>query len=66
MASVELFVRKEYFKFNAAHFVIVADGREKLHGHNYTTAVRAVPPAVCNTHLRVPPAPVHSHHDTLS
>jgi hypothetical protein len=38
---VDLFVRKEYFKFNAAHFVVLADSREALHGHNYTVAVGA-------------------------
>ncbi len=39
MDTVELFVKKDYFKFNAAHFVINAAGRERLHGHNYTAAV---------------------------
>ena len=29
-------VDKQYFNFNAAHFLIFADGtREELHGHNY-------------------------------
>jgi 6-pyruvoyl-tetrahydropterin synthase len=37
--EVELSVKKDYFKFNAAHFVIGAEGREALHGHNYTVAV---------------------------
>ena len=36
----ELFIKKEYFKFNAAHFVVTASSREKLHGHSYTAAVR--------------------------
>ncbi len=31
-----IYVDKQYFNFNAAHFLIFADGtREELHGHNY-------------------------------
>jgi len=33
-------VAKESFKFNAAHFVAFQGFRERLHGHNYTCAVR--------------------------
>jgi len=33
-------IRKEYFKFSAAHFLIFPDGSsERLHGHNYRVAV---------------------------
>lgn len=34
-----LFVSKEDFKFNAAHFVVHATGRERLHGHNYKVSL---------------------------
>ena len=36
----EVFVGKEYFKFNAAHFMAYPGFRERLHGHNYQVAVR--------------------------
>lgn len=36
----QVFVRKESFKFNAAHFIAFKGFRERLHGHNYTAAVR--------------------------
>ena len=33
-----IYVDKQYFNFNAAHFLIFADGtREELHGHNSTS-----------------------------
>lgn len=28
-------ISKDYFKFNAAHFIAIKGYREKLHGHNY-------------------------------
>jgi 6-pyruvoyl tetrahydropterin synthase/QueD family protein len=39
-ASFEVFVGKEYLKFNAAHFIAYPGFRERLHGHNYHVAVR--------------------------
>mmetsp|Transcript_14 Transcript_14/g.21 ORF Transcript_14/g.21 Transcript_14/m.21 type:complete len:196 (+) Transcript_14:161-748(+) len=30
-----VFVSKDYFKFNAAHFIAYKGYRERLHGHNY-------------------------------
>lgn len=36
----EVFVGKEYLKFNAAHFIAYPGFRERLHGHNYHVAVR--------------------------
>ncbi len=38
--SYEVFVSKDYFKFNAAHFMAYPGFRERLHGHNYRIAVR--------------------------
>lgn len=38
--SFEIFVKKDTFKFNAAHFVAYKGFRERLHGHNYNVAVR--------------------------
>ncbi|MFP6664933.1 MAG: 6-carboxytetrahydropterin synthase [Deltaproteobacteria bacterium] len=38
--SFEVFVGKEYLKFNAAHFIAYPGFRERLHGHNYHVAVR--------------------------
>ena len=38
--SFEVFVTKDTFKFNAAHFVAFAGFRERLHGHNYRVSVR--------------------------
>ena len=35
-----MFVGKEDFKFNAAHFVAFEGYRERLHGHNYAVSVR--------------------------
>jgi 6-pyruvoyltetrahydropterin/6-carboxytetrahydropterin synthase len=32
-------VSKEDFKFSAAHFIVHASSRERLHGHNYRVAV---------------------------
>lgn len=40
----EVQVRSERFKFNAAHFVAFPGYRERLHGHNYTCAVRIFGP----------------------
>ena len=36
----QVFVSKDYFKFNAAHFMAYPGFRERLHGHNYRVAVR--------------------------
>ncbi|MEE8312217.1 MAG: 6-carboxytetrahydropterin synthase [Candidatus Binatia bacterium] len=36
----EVFVSKDYFKFNAAHFMAYPGFRERLHGHNYRISVR--------------------------
>jgi 6-pyruvoyl-tetrahydropterin synthase len=38
--SFEVFVSKDTFKFNAAHFVAFSGFRERLHGHNYRVSVR--------------------------
>lgn len=38
--SFEVRVAKETFKFNAAHFVAFQGFRERIHGHNYSVAVR--------------------------
>jgi len=38
--SYEVFVSKDYFKFNAAHFMAYPGFRERLHGHNYRVSVR--------------------------
>jgi len=39
-SSFEVFVSKESFKFNAAHFIAYPGFRERLHGHNYRVSVR--------------------------
>ena len=36
----EIYVGKEYLKFNAAHFIAYPGFRERLHGHNYQVSVR--------------------------
>ncbi|HYB99720.1 MAG TPA: 6-carboxytetrahydropterin synthase [Candidatus Limnocylindrales bacterium] len=36
----EVFVSKDSFKFNAAHFIAYPGFRERLHGHNYRVSVR--------------------------
>jgi 6-pyruvoyltetrahydropterin/6-carboxytetrahydropterin synthase len=36
----EVFVSKDSFKFNAAHFMAYDGFRERLHGHNYRVSVR--------------------------
>jgi 6-pyruvoyltetrahydropterin/6-carboxytetrahydropterin synthase len=38
--SYQVFVSKDYFKFNAAHFMAYPGFRERLHGHNYRVGVR--------------------------
>jgi len=38
--NFEVYVSKESFKFNAAHFVAYRGFRERLHGHNYRCSVR--------------------------
>ncbi len=38
--SFEVYVSKESFKFNAAHFIAYRGFRERLHGHNYRVSVR--------------------------
>jgi len=38
--SYSVFVSKDSFKFNAAHFQIYQGFRERLHGHNYRVGVR--------------------------
>lgn len=42
MLSAELLIGKEDFKFSCAHFIAHADGRERLHGHNYRSSVRVL------------------------
>ena len=37
--SYEVFVSKDNFKFNAAHFMAYPGFRERLHGHNYRVGV---------------------------
>jgi 6-pyruvoyltetrahydropterin/6-carboxytetrahydropterin synthase len=36
----EIYVSKDFFKFNAAHFMAYPGFRERLHGHNYRVSVR--------------------------
>jgi len=38
--NYEVYVSREDFKFNAAHFMAYPGFRERLHGHNYRVAVR--------------------------
>jgi 6-pyruvoyltetrahydropterin/6-carboxytetrahydropterin synthase len=38
--TFDVFVGKEYLKFNAAHFIAYPGFRERLHGHNYQVTVR--------------------------
>ena len=38
--AFEVYVSKDTFKFNAAHFVAFQGYRERLHGHNYRVGVR--------------------------
>lgn len=38
--SFEIYVCKDTFKFNAAHFIAYHGFRERLHGHNYRVSVR--------------------------
>lgn len=38
--SFEVYVCKDSFKFNAAHFIAYKGFRERLHGHNYRVSVR--------------------------
>ena len=38
--NYEVYVSKDDFKFNAAHFMAYPGFRERLHGHNYRVAVR--------------------------
>lgn len=40
----EVFVSKDDFKFNAAHFIAYPGFRERLHGHNYRVSVRIAGP----------------------
>ena len=40
MGEFEVYVAKEDFKFNCSHFIAFHGFRERLHGHNYTAAVR--------------------------
>jgi 6-pyruvoyltetrahydropterin/6-carboxytetrahydropterin synthase len=39
-SGYEVFVSKDSFKFNAAHFMAYPGFRERLHGHNYRVSVR--------------------------
>ncbi|GAX12160.1 hypothetical protein FisN_1Hh085 [Fistulifera solaris] len=39
-SNFEVYVSKDTFKFNAAHFVAFQGYRERLHGHNYQVGVR--------------------------
>jgi 6-pyruvoyl-tetrahydropterin synthase len=41
-SSFEVYVCKDTFKFNAAHFVAFKGYRERLHGHNYIVGVRLI------------------------
>jgi dihydroneopterin triphosphate aldolase (PTPS-III) / 6-pyruvoyltetrahydropterin synthase len=41
-STFEVFVSKDTFKFNAAHFVAFKGFRERLHGHNYRVSVRLI------------------------
>lgn len=36
----QVYVGKQYLKFNAAHFIAYPGFRERLHGHNYQVSVR--------------------------
>lgn len=38
--EMSVYVSKESFKFNAAHFIAYKGFRERLHGHNYRMSVR--------------------------
>jgi dihydroneopterin triphosphate aldolase (PTPS-III) / 6-pyruvoyltetrahydropterin synthase len=40
LPTFEVYVAKETFKFNAAHFVAYRGFRERLHGHNYTASIK--------------------------
>lgn len=40
MDQYDVFVSKDSFKFTAAHFIAFKGFRERIHGHNYTVAVR--------------------------
>lgn len=40
ISSFEVYVSKDSFKFNAAHFIAYQGFRERLHGHNYRVSVR--------------------------
>lgn len=40
MAEFDIFVSKEDFKFNCAHFIAYKGFRERLHGHNYHASVK--------------------------
>ena len=40
----EVYVSKDSFKFNAAHFIAYPGFRERLHGHNYRVSVRVEGP----------------------
>lgn len=42
--AYEVFVSKDNFKFNAAHFMAYPGFRERLHGHNYRISVRVEGP----------------------
>ena len=39
-SGYEIYVSRESFKFNAAHFIAYRGFRERLHGHNYRVSVR--------------------------
>lgn len=39
-AHFEVFVSKEDFKFNCAHFISFKGFRERLHGHNYRISIK--------------------------
>ncbi|HEY2773730.1 MAG TPA: 6-carboxytetrahydropterin synthase [Candidatus Binatia bacterium] len=43
-SSYEVYVSKDSFKFNAAHFIAYPGFRERLHGHNYRVSVRVEGP----------------------
>jgi 6-pyruvoyltetrahydropterin/6-carboxytetrahydropterin synthase len=41
-STFEIYVRKDTFRFNAAHFVAFPGFRERLHGHNYRVGVKLI------------------------
>lgn len=44
MSEFDIFVAKEDFKFNCAHFIVYKGFRERIHGHNYRVSVKVTGP----------------------